>query len=210
MKVEDLKDVEKSCCFINIYNALVIHAFAVHGAFKNALERNKFFGTYKYNIGGYLYSLNDIEHGILRANSPGPGGVKKYYFAKNDKRADFAVKHKDARLHFALVCGAKSCPRIKVYNPNNYNTGLNLASASYMDQELTATPSQNKVTLSMLFKWYYKDFGNNHREVLQFIAAHCTDAELKSGIKSILEKNKKVTIKYKPYNWSVNNSQSIF
>eukprot|EP01080_Neovahlkampfia_damariscottae_P009161 gene9161-1249_t len=210
MKVEELKDVEKSCCFINIYNALVIHAFVVHGAFKNALERNKFFSAYKYNIGGYLYSLNDIEHGILRANSPGPGGVKKFYFSKKDKRADYAVKTKDARLHFALVCGAKSCPRIKVYNPNNYNTGLNLASASYIDQEITVNLKKNKVTLSMLFKWYYKDFGKDNREVLQFIQEHCTDKELKEGLKTILEKNTKVSIKYKAYNWAVNNSQSIF
>lgn len=30
----------------------------------------------------------------------------------------------DPRIHFALVCGAKSCPPIKVYTPDNLEEGL--------------------------------------------------------------------------------------
>lgn len=30
----------------------------------------------------------------------------------------------DPRIHFALVCGAKSCPPIKLYTPDNLDEGL--------------------------------------------------------------------------------------
>ena len=30
----------------------------------------------------------------------------------------------DARIHFALVCGAKSCPPIRVYSPENLDEAL--------------------------------------------------------------------------------------
>ena len=33
----------------------------------------------------------------------------------------------DPRIHFALVCGAKSCPPIKMYTPDNLEEGLNSA-----------------------------------------------------------------------------------
>jgi hypothetical protein len=33
----------------------------------------------------------------------------------------------DPRIHFALVCGARSCPPIKLYTPENLEEGLTAA-----------------------------------------------------------------------------------
>ena len=49
--------------FINVYNALVIHANVEVGLPVGSWQRYKFFNKISYMIGGYLYSLNDIEHG---------------------------------------------------------------------------------------------------------------------------------------------------
>ncbi len=35
-----------------------------------------------------------------------------------------AVQPMDKRIHFALVCGAKSCPPIRVYTPEELDEGL--------------------------------------------------------------------------------------
>ena len=78
-------------------------------------SRLQFFNTSSYMIGGHQYSLQDIEHGILRGNRKGPGQFKKP-FNKGDPRAEAAVHEVDPRIHFALVCGAKSCPPIKTYS----------------------------------------------------------------------------------------------
>ena len=59
--------------FINLYNALVIHAYIQIGPPTSAWKRRKFFHKAAYKIGGHTFSLNDIEHGILRGNrKPAP------------------------------------------------------------------------------------------------------------------------------------------
>lgn len=39
------------------------------------------------------------------------------------------IQQVDPRIHFALVCGAKSCPPIKLYTPENLDEGLDAAGA---------------------------------------------------------------------------------
>ena len=70
---------EKLSFFINIYNALVIHANIVRGPPSNLWQRYKFFNTMQYIIGGQVYSLQDIENGVLRANRKGVGKCKTYH-----------------------------------------------------------------------------------------------------------------------------------
>ncbi|XP_078366756.1 uncharacterized protein LOC144650866 [Oculina patagonica] len=72
----------------------------------SVLEIENFWRRMSYNIGGYTFSLDDIEHGILRGNRPHPSGGKPL-FADGDPRLRFTVSEVDPRIHFALVCGAK-------------------------------------------------------------------------------------------------------
>lgn len=44
-----------------------------------------------------------------------------------------AVKDMDKRIHFALNCGAKSCPPIKVYTPETLEEGLQSAAATFCE-----------------------------------------------------------------------------
>lgn len=61
---------ERSVFFINIVNALIIHIHVVAGPPITLFKQRStaFFNVYKYNIGGSEYSVNDIQHGILRGN----------------------------------------------------------------------------------------------------------------------------------------------
>lgn len=79
------KDDEIKAFFINIYNVLNIHANCARFAKtksleKNFLDRNSFFSTWKYCIAGYTFTLNDIEHGMLRKNNT--HGQKKSLFQR--------------------------------------------------------------------------------------------------------------------------------
>ena len=64
----------KLATFINLYNLLIIHAILQYETEnKNKYEicigkRIRLFREFKYNIGGHNYSLEDIEHGVLRLN----------------------------------------------------------------------------------------------------------------------------------------------
>ncbi len=75
----------------------------------------QFFNYTSYVIGGHLYSLQDIENGVLRSNRRGVGAFSKQ-FASGDPRLKVMLEKHEPLIHFALVCGAKSCPPIKTYS----------------------------------------------------------------------------------------------
>lgn len=67
----------------------------------------KFWQLMAYQIGkeGHIFSMDDIENGILRANRV---HIQRgsHQFDKSDPRKKFATKKVDSRIHFALNCGA--------------------------------------------------------------------------------------------------------
>ena len=51
----------------DIYNALTIHGLAAREQLpKSVLDIQQFWRVTCYSIGGHVFSLDDIEHGILR------------------------------------------------------------------------------------------------------------------------------------------------
>ena len=105
--------------FINVYNALVIHGTIEKGVPTNIWARYSFFSSIGYNIGGFKFTLNDIENGILRGNRASMATLYLRPFSpsvEKDPRVKFALSNPvEARIHFALNCGAKSCPPIKTF-----------------------------------------------------------------------------------------------
>ena len=123
--------------FKDIYNALTIHSICYLKQNDEIKESRsmldqasgRFWSTMAYRIGLYVFSLDDIEHGILRgvffnccfqsllklisnkkwylkANRPHPSRNESS-FQSNDARLKYVVKKFDPRIHFALNCGAK-------------------------------------------------------------------------------------------------------
>lgn len=99
-----MKDEEKISFFINLYNALTIHASVVCGHPETSIGRLKLNAEASYNVGGLRFSLSEIENGVLRGNSAfmmfGPP------FRKGDIRNQVALNKACERIHFALNCGA--------------------------------------------------------------------------------------------------------
>lgn len=195
---------EKLAFFINIYNALVIHANVTLGPPVNLWQRYKFFNTVKYIIGGYEYSLQDIENGVLRANRKGMGMIMKP-FGSSDPRLKVSLEVPEPLIHFALVCGAKSCPPIKTYSADDVYNQLILAAESFLEGDDGCQVDMNKRTikLSQILKWYSVDFGRNKDEVVEWVHKHMPDGEKKTQIGELLQsKNYKVT--HMPYDWGIN------
>jgi len=59
---------ERLAFFINVYNSLTIHAVAALGGPADLLSRLRLYAEASYQIGPHVYSLNDIENGVLRGN----------------------------------------------------------------------------------------------------------------------------------------------
>ncbi|XP_026231849.1 thioredoxin_like and DUF547 domain-containing protein isoform X2 [Anabas testudineus] len=151
---------EKLAFFINIYNALVIHGYLRLGAPTNIWQRYRFFNYVSYLIGGEVFTLQDIENGVLRGNRKGVAQLRRP-FSKTDPRLQVALTDAEPLIHFALNCGAKGCPPIKTYTPQDIDSQLRTAAEAFLENDIGCVVDSEKreVRLSQIFKWYKGDFG---------------------------------------------------
>lgn len=204
VKLDGMSREETLAFFINVYNALVIHANVVRGPPVNLWQRYKFFNTVNYIIGGHSFGLNQIENGILRSNRKAIGAVTKP-FSKSDPRLRVALPAPEPKVHFALVCGAKSCPPIKTYTAAGIDEELSLAAESFLEGEdgCVLNMPKREICLSKIFQWYRVDFGSNNEELVQFVLAHMGQGQKKDQLQELLiSGNFKVS--FMRYNWDLN------
>lgn len=204
VSIEKLDQDELKAFSINIYNALVIHATVVNGPPSNWFSRARFFDKMSYIIGGHRYCLNDIENGILRANKQGPLQFSAP-FGKSDPRLKTSLIQVDPRIHFALNCGAKSCPPIKTFSSKNINAELQLATEAYLetDEALQIEEDRGIIHLSSLLKWYSSDFGDTTDDVLRWVLKNVVQPEKKAALQSVMD-TEKYKVKYIVYDWGSN------
>jgi hypothetical protein len=193
--------------WINLYNALIIHAVIAYGIEKKVNEVRGIFEKAAYIVGGYRFSANDIEHGILRANAGHPA-LPGAQFGKDDPRRDFCLPELDPRVHFALVCAAQSCPPISFYQAVHLDEQLNLAARNFLgDGGMIVDRDKKQIKLSRIFSWYAQDFGGR---LFGYVARenllHCVIAYLDSSPDAtfVRENAAQMTIKFVKYDWSLN------
>jgi len=147
-------DLKKNAFWINIYNAFFQ---ILRKDFK--MDKPDIFRKKSFKIANELFSLDDVEHGILRRYRY---KYSRFHFANPFAPKlikNLAVDKLDYRIHFALNCGAESCPPIAFYNPANLHAQLDLATQSFLSSE-TKFDHENKIVHSTtLFKWFHADFG---------------------------------------------------
>jgi hypothetical protein len=125
--VSALSAEEQKAFWINIYNSLVVHAIVEEllppQKATKTLDRLQLYATASYRVNHFVFSLNDIENGILRGNKKSAVPMSAVPFLINDPRRSFMLPS-DPRIHFALNCGAQSCPPIAVYEADQLDSQL--------------------------------------------------------------------------------------
>uniref|UniRef100_A0A1A8CIZ6 Uncharacterized protein n=1 Tax=Nothobranchius kadleci TaxID=1051664 RepID=A0A1A8CIZ6_NOTKA len=197
---------EKLAFFINIYNALVIHGFLRLGAPTNLWQRYRFFNYVSYFIGGEVFTLQDIENGVLRGNRRGVAQLRRP-FSKSDPRLQVALPDAEPLIHFALNCGANSSPPIKIYTPQDIDIQLRAAAEAFLENDggCLVDSEKGEVRLSQIFKWYKSDFGGTDEKVLKWVLDHMGDSEKKARLRGVLSSGK-IKVTFLSYDWSSNNS----
>jgi len=173
-------DDQKLAFWINAYNAFTLELILTHYPIESIKDigsviKIPFVSTAWdisfINIGGKKYDLNDIEHGVIRKEFDEP------------------------RIHFALVCAAVSCPKLRsrAFTPENLESLLSKAATDFLaDTERNDFKSTKEVELSRIFSWYKGDF-NSNGTLIEYLNQY---APLQ------LEKNAKIT--WKDYDWALN------
>ncbi|KAK4537166.1 hypothetical protein CDCA_CDCA11G3191 [Cyanidium caldarium] len=192
--------------FLNTYNVLLIHAVAVLGKPQNFLGRFRFYCTAAYRIGGYVYSLNDIENGVLRGNRPAPYPFARKPFREDgrDGRARAVIAGGEPLIHFGLNCGARSCPPIRYYNEENVEEALQQSASSFIRDNVVVF-DDGRVQLSRIFLWYAPDFGD---DVVSWLLTHWPDdtpqdLETRRQLEHRAQSGR-LRLTYAPYDWSWN------
>ncbi|XP_030284623.1 uncharacterized protein LOC115588278 isoform X2 [Sparus aurata] len=195
---------EKLAFFINIYNALVIHGNLRLGAPTNMWQRYRFFNYVSYLIGGEVFTLQDIENGVLRGNRKGVAQLLKP-FSKTDPRLQVALPDAEPLIHFALNCGAKGCPPIKTYTPQDIDGQLRTAAEAFLenDDACVVDSGKREVRLSQIFKWYKADFGGTDEKLLNWVVEHMGESPKKTSLQGVLSAGK-TKVSFLPYDWSTN------
>jgi hypothetical protein len=105
------------------------------------------------------------------------------------------------------VCGAKSCPAIRVYDVSNIDDALESATIGFLSEEIEVDTDKRVVTASMILKWYRGDFPAG-AELLPWIASFVT-GQLKNDIDFLCNTgNKKFKLTFRKYDWDVNSGVS--
>ncbi|CAL5046905.1 unnamed protein product [Urochloa decumbens] len=202
VEIDDLSREEKLAFFINLYNMMAIHALVTCGHPAGPLDRRKFFGDFKYVIGGCAYSLSAIQNGILRGNQRPPYNIAKP-FGQKDRRSKVALPYHEPLVHFALVCGTKSGPALRCYSPGDIDKELMEAARDFLrNGGLIVDPDAKVASASKILKWYSTDFGKNETEVLKHAANYLEPAQSEQLLELLASTQLKVV--YQPYDWSIN------
>lgn len=185
--------------WINLYNVLVVHGIVALGIRESVMEVPSFFASVAYRIGPWTFTPDDIENGVLRANSGHPAtGLRP--FRRRDPRLACCVDAVDPRVHMALVCAARSCPPIAFYDAEDIDAQLDTASRGFVRSDVDVDAPGRRIVLSVIFRYYLRDFGGIEG-LRDFLLARL-DGECRAALARAWDAGWPVV--HRRYDWSLN------
>jgi hypothetical protein len=171
---------ERLALLLNAYNAFTLRLILDHWPVASIrdIPSAQRWDAVRWNLGGHVWSLNQIEHEQIRPNFAEP------------------------RVHFALVCAAIGCPplRPEAYESSRLDEQLQ-DQADYVnthDRWVRFEPGEDTIHLTQLYDWYGGDFAQVAGSVLDFVARYVP------ALKTALDSGAAPSIQWIPYDWQLN------
>jgi len=173
----------KLAFWINAYNALTVHG--ILEVYPTTSIRKHTAVAFGYNIwkdlllpvGEEKYSLNDIEHEVLR-------------------------KLNEPRIHFAIVCASIGCPRLRngAYSPDTLEAQLadNTRDFFSRSRNLRIDHQRQIIYVSSILDWFSEDFGTTPQEGLARLSKYMPDKAAR------FVQQGRFSVRYLHYDWSLN------
>jgi hypothetical protein len=189
--LDKLTREEKFAFWINAYNAFTLQVVRDNYPIESITDLHTGGKIIGYLIGKTVwdkqfitihnkkYSLNDIEHNILR-------------------------KMNEPRIHFAIVCASISCPELRneAFEADKIDAQLQEQAAKFLnDKSRNHFDVKNrKAYISEILNWFGDDFGKTDENILKFISKYIPE-----NISSDINKNlSKWDISFNDYDWNLN------
>lgn len=133
-------------------------------------------------VGGKPFSLNQIEHEVLR-------------------------KMAEPRIHFAIVCASRSCPRLfkQAYTAEQLDFQLNRNATQFFASPINFRfdAASEAIQLSSIMKWFGEDFGADQPSRLRTIARYLPSDEARDVAGRL-----SVRVSYLEYDWGLNDQST--
>jgi hypothetical protein len=175
---------EQFAFWVNLYNALtvdlIVREYPVD-SIRDITSGLFSFGPWGMEIvevEGRALSLDDIEHGILRA-----------------------IWH-DPRIHYAVNCASLGCPNLAraAYRPAEIDRMLEEAARAYVNHPRGAGfDDRGRLIVSSIYDWFEEDFGGSEAGVIAHLTRYADDP-LKARLASVSE------IYADRYDWALNDA----
>jgi hypothetical protein len=174
--------------WINAYNAVTVEGILQKYPTTSIRKHTSETGGYniwkdlKLYVGGNAYSLDFMEHKVLRTM-------------------------KEPRIHFAIVCASIGCPRLlnQAYLPKTLNQQLELNSKDFFarKQNFRYDAANRRFYTSAILDWFGKDFGANKAAQLKAISKWFPTDEAKRAAAAGVQTT---TIEY---SWKLNEQKAM-
>lgn len=174
----------KLAFWINAYNAVTVRG--ILREYPTSSIRNHTARLFGYNIwndlklyvGGTAYSLDQMEHQILR-------------------------KMSEPRIHFAVVCASNGCPRLlnEAYVADRLDRQLESNANDFFarKQNFRFEKGSDRIQLSSILDWYGDDFGSDQAAQLRKISKWLPSRQ---AADAALQKSTRVS--FLDYDWKLN------
>ncbi|GAB2871815.1 DUF547 domain-containing protein [Hymenobacter ruber] len=163
--------------YLNAYNILVIGEIVKNYPLTSVQDMPGFFNRGRMRVGREMLTLDQIETDKLR----------KIY--------------DDPRLHFALVCGTNSCPRLNraAYAGKDLFVQLNnQARFALLDSNYVQVDDAKKIVrLPEIFQWYESDFSTSGKTGVMYVNQFRKNGRIPTWY----------VVEYYPYNWNLNDQK---
>lgn len=191
----------QSAFWINVFNAAVLRDAAELARAKGVRDVERFFERTRLTVGGEVFSLDDIEHGMLRGNVPKYGSFSAP-MKKSDPRLAYVPLAFDERIHFGIYSACRSSPPLRVLHGERADAELEAAARDYVRGAVLVKDDGARVKVPRIFRWYRDDFGGE-RGVLEFVVAYLDDA----AVELIDRRRGKVRVQYMDFDWTLSQKE---
>ena len=173
IKVTELNRGEQRAFWTNMYNAVTVKVILDHDPIDSIREidiasdvlSNGPWKAKLVEVEGQELTLDDIEHRILRPI------------------------WQDPRTHYAINCGAISCPNLheRAFTAANMEVTLDKLAIGYVNDPRGLQVDGGEVHASKIYEWFQVDFGGTEEAVLDHVRIYASDElrEKLTGITSI-------------------------
>lgn len=189
-----MKREEKLAFWINIHNALVMHAYLAYGT-RNSVKSTSIMKA-AYNVGGQYVDAYVIQSSILGIRPHFSAPWLQALFSPGRKlktgstKHVYALEYPEPLVHFALCSGAYSDPGVRVYTAKNLFRDLKLAKEEFI-QASVYIHKESKIFLPKIIYYFAKDMSLDIQGLLELITGCVAEAQQKAMRKCIKGKHDK-------------------